>query len=217
MIWEKTISISGLPILPKNKRHVDSNDSLQQRYRRLYFSVIDNLKGHLTTRFSSLQKLAFFEILNPRKFEKFSLKDNFPVSLRADLGRIYPNIFDLCGLKNELNVFYRTSTFREKSPYEIIKFLKEENLDQPFKEIFRLARLIATIPATTASVERTFSALKRIHTYKRSTQSEDRLSNLSLLSIEKELLEKLREKENFYNLVIEKFATKSRRLDYNYK
>jgi hypothetical protein len=106
----------------------------------------------------------------------------------------------LIGLKNELNIFYRTVAFRGKSSYEQVKFLKEEKkkkrkekLDQPFKEVFRLAKLVSSIPATTASVERSISALKRIHTYKRSTQSEDRMNDLSLLSIEKEILTTLRE------------------------
>jgi hypothetical protein len=80
-----------------------------------------------------------------------------------------------------------------------------------------LAKLVSSIPATTASVERNISALKRIHTYKRSTQSEDRMNDLSLLSIEKEILATLREKDDFYSKVIEKFTAKTRRLDLNYK
>lgn len=59
-IWEKTVSIAGLPIQQRNKRREDSDISLQTRYRKLYFSVIDNLTNHLTARFSSLQHLAFF-------------------------------------------------------------------------------------------------------------------------------------------------------------
>ncbi len=80
-----------------------------------------------------------------------------------------------------------------------------------------MAKLVSSIPATTASVERNISALKRIHTYKRSTQSEDRMNDLSLLSIEKEILATLREKDDFYSKVIEKFTAKTRRLDLNYK
>lgn len=141
----------------------------------------------------------------------------FSWSLLTDLGRIYPNVFDLHGLRNELNIFYRATTFHENPLHKLIKFLKEENLDNSFKEVFRLVKLISTIPATTASAERSFSALKRIHTYKRSTQREERMSSLVLLSIERELLSSLREKEDFYNTVIHKFALKTRRLDFIYK
>lgn len=82
-----------------------------------------------------------------------------------------------------------------------ISFLKKRNLHSAFKESFKLAQLIASIPATTLSVERSFSALKRIHNYKRSTQSENHLSNLALLSIEKELLHELHQKNNFHDSV----------------
>lgn len=53
-------------------------------------------------------------------------------------------------------------------------------------------KLINTIPATTASVERNLSPVKRIthknkSTHKKLTQGKDGMSNLSLISIEKEL------------------------------
>lgn len=70
-----------------------------------------------------------------------------------------------------------------------MRFLKTENLNNAFSEVFRLAKLISTIPATTVSVERSFSALKRIQTYKRSKQGEEGMSNLAILSIEKQVLE----------------------------
>ncbi|GFX22099.1 uncharacterized protein TNCV_3054551 [Trichonephila clavipes] len=43
------------------------------------------------------------------------------------------------------------------------------------------------VPVTTASVERSFSKLKLIKTYLRSTMSQERLSALSVLSIETEI------------------------------
>ncbi|XP_039297829.1 uncharacterized protein LOC120354552 [Nilaparvata lugens] len=135
----------------------------------------------------------------------------FPDTLFVLLKQLYPKVFDFQGLKIELVVFYRTSVFQKKSPVDLLQFLKREGLDSSFKEVFRLANLTCTIPATTASVERSFSALKRIHTYKRSSQTEERLSNLALMSIEKGLLESLREKNDFYNVVIQKFAAKTRR------
>jgi len=45
--------------------------------------------------------------------------------------------------------------------------------------------LFATISSTTASEERTFSALKRIKTNCRFTQGQDRPSSLRILSVEK--------------------------------
>jgi hypothetical protein len=74
-----------------------------------------------------------------------------------------------------------------------------------------------TIPASSALVERSFSALKRIKTYARNSQGEDRMSRLSLLSIEKKLLENILNNEDFYDHVINDFAAKHRRIDLVFK
>lgn len=66
-------------------------------------------------------------------------------------------------------------------------------------------RIFLTITVSNATCERSFSKLKLIKTYQRSTMSQERLSNLAILSIERKI------NVNF-NHVIEKFARiKSRR------
>lgn len=77
--------------------------------------------------------------------------------------------------------------------------------------------LILTIPASTSSVERSFSALKRLKTYSRNQMQEERLSELALISIEKDFLKSLRHRENFYDKVIEIFTNKTRRIELIYK
>ncbi len=47
--------------------------------------------------------------------------------------------------------------------------------------------IFLTIPVTVASAERSFSKLKLIKNYFRSTMSQEKLSTLSILSIENEL------------------------------
>lgn len=74
-----------------------------------------------------------------------------------------------------------------------------------------------SIPSTTSSVDHLFSVLKRINNYCRCTQSEERMSGLSLICKEKEMLQNLRLKASFYDLVIEKFVCKERRLELIYK
>ena len=54
-------------------------------------------------------------------------------------------------------------------------------------EICTLSKLMLVMPATNAVSERTFSALKRVKTYLRSTTGEGRLSHLMLLHVHKEL------------------------------
>jgi hypothetical protein len=65
-----------------------------------------------------------------------------------------------------------------------------------------------TIPVTVASAERSFSKLKLIKSYLRSTMSQERLNGLAILSIEKKLLENL----EYKNLISNFASQKARRL-----
>jgi hAT family C-terminal dimerisation region len=51
--------------------------------------------------------------------------------------------------------------------------------------------LLLTLPVTSATCERSFSKLKLIKNYLRSTMSAERLSDLAMLSIEYECAKKL--------------------------
>jgi hypothetical protein len=70
------------------------------------------------------------------------------------------------------------------------------SLKSGFSELYKLAQLISTIPTTTASMERSFSSLKKIHIYCRLIQTQERMNNLSKIFIEKKLFFKLRAKTN---------------------
>ena len=81
VIWEKTVSVAGLPKNSRKRKVHTNNESsltLEQRYRKLFYEVTDNLLSHLSSRFSSLKKLAFFDLLNPKQFKNFSEKNDFP-------------------------------------------------------------------------------------------------------------------------------------------
>ena len=76
----------------------------------------------------------------------------------------------------------------EKNTHDISDvFLALIPLKDAFPELFRLIRISLTIAVNTAHCERYFSALKGIKTYLRSTMSEQRLIDLAILSIEREL------------------------------
>lgn len=73
-----------------------------------------------------------------------------------------------------------------------------------------LLHILCVLPVTTATVERSFSTLKRIKTYLRSTMGEERLTGLALLNINKEF-------ETTPEEVVDNFAKKhsrKMRLDY---
>ena len=95
----------------------------------------------------------------------------------------------------------------ENTPINVLNYLKR--LDS-FPNAYIAYRILLTIPIMTASAERSFSKLKLIKSYLRSTMSQERLSGLTILSIEKEMLEELK-----YKNLISNFATqKARKIDF---
>lgn len=60
-------------------------------------------------------------------------------------------------------------------------------LKAAFPRVLKLIQLALTLPVSAASCERSFSCIKRVKTYTRTTMTEGRLTGLALMSIENEL------------------------------
>ncbi|KAK0136706.1 hypothetical protein N1851_027113 [Merluccius polli] len=69
-----------------------------------------------------------------------------------------------------------------KSLIELTVFL--EPYKEVFHQMFKLCKIALALPVSTASCERSFSMLKLIKTAMRSTMTDERLSNLGVLSVE---------------------------------
>jgi hypothetical protein len=161
--------------------------------------------------------LSFLDLVNPDKFNTFS--EQFPAALLTDLLQHYPN-FDPLQLKNELVIMYEDPEIigQCKTPADMLRYIDQMNLTDSLKNLYKLLLIIVTIPITSASVERSFSALERIKTYSRNSMGQDRLCDVSVISIERELVKFLSRSDDFYNNVIEFFAEqKNRRIPLKYK
>ena len=159
-------------------------------YSRIFCEIIDTIMSQTRLRFESQKQLKFVALLDCKSFHNYHI--NFPTNIFSELKEPYTSYFDLIALRNELKVLYSLDEFSEKSVQGIASYMKLNDLHTVYNEVYKLATLILTFPSTTASVERSFSALKRIKTYLQATQGQIRLSNLALLSIEKEILVSLR-------------------------
>ena len=89
---------------------------------------------------------------------------------------------------------------------DILNFIRSYWKEGGFQMVWVAYRILLTIPVTVALAERSFSKLKLIKTYLRTTMSQDRLSGLAMISIENEFLDKLK-----YDDLIEEFASKNAR------
>lgn len=88
-------------------------------------------------------------------------------------------------------MYYQLRRLLERTPADVAKptslvslvcFLEPYKL--AFQEVARLLSIAVVLPVSSAACERSFSALKLIKTYLRSTMTNDRLSSVALLSIE---------------------------------
>ena len=88
----------------------------------------------------------------------------------------------ICWLKNLIEALKTFLQPRIKS-YALFEHLIESNRFTTFSNVFIVLRIYLTMPITVASGERSFSKLKLIKTYLRSTIAQERLNSLSMLSI----------------------------------
>ncbi|XP_065209889.1 zinc finger MYM-type protein 1-like [Planococcus citri] len=180
IVWSE---YAALNLTSRSRRNNDLDE--ETSFQRLYFSIIDALSVHMSDRFSDYPKLRFMGLFETEKFDSFV--ENFPEEELQCLRETFGKFFDFVSLKNELSVVYASEDMKLKI-FQLFKYIKNEDLTTVFPETFKLLTLILTIPVTSAAAERSFSALKRIKTYLRNTQGEERLSCLALINIESEFI-----------------------------
>ncbi|GBL60750.1 repressor of the inhibitor of the protein kinase [Araneus ventricosus] len=180
-------------------------DSTEEYYRRpVYVPYLDDFCNSLKERFESHKETV------------------------ASLQHILPEFCtktDFCSLEAAFNFYEEYLSHKEVVQSEFMSWKekcsqeKSENLPKTaisslekcdktfFPNIYILLKLLAVLPVSVATVERSFSSLRRLKTYLRNTTSESRLNGLALLSIHRDI--KIRDEE-----VLDKFASVPRNLDF---
>ena len=70
--------------------------------------------------------------------------------------------------------------------YKLIKWMHDDGIRDILPSFKAAANILASIPATSCSAERSFSALRRIKTYLRNRLGDEQLSAVAILNIERE-------------------------------
>ena len=110
---------------------------------------------------------------------------------------------------NELGQFLhfaKVSTVN-RQPMNLLSFIRERNLQQVFPNVDIALRIYLTLPVSNASGERSFSKLGIIKNRLRTTMLEEKLNNLTLMSIEHDMLAQM----DFEELINDFARKKSRR------
>ena len=192
-----------------------SRDQNTTTFRVLYVEIYDNVISQMQFRFGNVEQLSFFGLFDCPKNTAVSKKPDDEILKQLLLQ--YPSIFDHVRLRADLIGLYSSDAMQHKTQTELLDFIINSDLKETLPEACKLLELILTIPATTASVERSFSALKRIKKFYRSNMLQERLSSLGIISIEKKRLLHLKDNAGFYDAVIGEFVKKDRRMDFVYR
>lgn len=176
---ENEVHLSGKEKFKVEAHYVICDSIIQDLERRIksYHTVDERFKCF----FSNIDDVAFEESVN-------ILKNTYTSDVEVDV------------LNDEM-AHFRILCDNMNKKEMIEKFELVQSLKSTFPNVLTLLEIFFTIPVSNASGERSFSALKRIKTYLRSTISQERLDALSLIHIEGSNLEKLD-----CNLIIDQFA-----------
>lgn len=204
------------PCVKRRKNDLNGDNSLSMK--RLFLEILDLLVNQIEIRFKDISFLSFLELTNHTRFDEFNRK--FPEQQLISLTTNYKDFFNNEKLKRELQVLYSDKQIFGNSSKisDMVEFIYKNEITADVPEIYKFFCLILSLPPTSASVERSFSALKRIKSYSRNTMTQSRLNNLSILGIERGLVKELAKDNTFYDKIIDDFAmTKPRRIDLIYK
>uniref|UniRef100_A0A8R7VDC5 HAT C-terminal dimerisation domain-containing protein n=1 Tax=Triticum urartu TaxID=4572 RepID=A0A8R7VDC5_TRIUA len=169
--------------------------------------MIDVAINSLTTRFDELKSFGsiFGFLFNSKKMK--SLDDN-------DLRRCCTNFaktfshdnsadVDLDDFVSELKVLQMILPNTLMPADQIFEFVRAADC---YPNVSIAYRILLTMPVTVASAERSFSKLKLLKNYLRSTMSQERLNGLAICCVEKDVLDNID-----LDTVINDFASKNAR------
>lgn len=187
----------GISIIKENKRkkfakrQYDSIDNdkrlytIEENFRiSVFLPLTDTAIFQLQDRFKGLETVSRnFDFLQPLNLIKYSEENIikscydfisfYSTDVSSDLTRQVLSLRDFLG-KTEMK------TIKELSLYII-----ENDISSLFSEIFTACIIFLSLPVSVASAERSFSKLKLIKNYLRNSISQERLTNISILNIER--------------------------------
>ena len=172
----------------------------KDHYRQLYYETIDNTTNCIANRFDQSCCKIYC------KLEQLLIKASYASDFEEELKAVcdfYKDDFNSDDLKAQLVMFgvefqQKNNTNTEATTiFDIMDHFKVYSIAQRdlLRQVVRVLQLIMVMPATNATSERSFSALRRVKDYLRATMKQERLNNLLVLHVHKECTDSLDLKE----------------------
>lgn len=194
------------PCLPRRRKAPRRSDdgsttdgsfpvTVEDHYRRIYYEALDLIVSCISTRFDQQGFKVYCNVQNLL----LKAAQGVEYSLELDyVTKFYGSDFNPELLKTQLEVFSANQSSSPPADKEIHlsdvrNFFTTATSAQRdlLLEVCRLFQLLLVMPATNATSERSFSALRRVKTYLRSTMAQDRLNHMMTLHIHRDLTDKL--------------------------
>eukprot|EP00731_Ephydatia_muelleri_P000174 Em0001g174a len=187
----------------------DAGLSVQDEASRVMKLSLDTLCQELQERSIRLQELnsKFGFLLNVQSLINGNVESDL-VHQCADFGVVYEGDVNGAALYQEITdcqMLFANRQTLPSTPEELLKATIQYG-KYVFPNLQTALQILLTMPVSVASCERSFSKLKIIKTYLRSTMAQERLGNLAILSIEKEVFNSVD-----FDQIIDQFAEKKSR------
>ncbi len=174
--------------LQRNRSNVPSNTPMEHYKRAIAIPLLDSLLGQMKERFSEDQRHAQGLL---RLLPSVIISENEPVDRMLESLQFYEGDLPFPrSLGNELRrwnaLWHKKGTENVSGsglvPSNLLLTLGACDRDS-FPNIHRLLIIACTLPISSAEAERSFSLVRRLKTYLRSTMAEERLSDLSIIAM----------------------------------
>lgn len=164
----------------------------------MYYLILDTITQAIKDKFNEND----LKILN--SINNILVNENPDLSDIQEVSAVYR--FDVNELKSEIIIFNRMfiSLKKEVNFENKLAYIKKVEVGSGFPILVDVFKLFLTIPMNSASCERSFSCLRRLKNYLRTTMGQTRLSDLGLLYIHKD-------KEVNKDAVIDEFCADNKR------
>lgn len=185
--WEITVEMPRISSKQKNRDNTPATNPEEYYRRTLFIPFCEHFINHLEERFISHKKLlTSFACLVPTGNAPTSQE----ISQLLQLSEFYKTDFQDKNegvLTAELRLWYiKFSNNGSDVQSSAIGLLNDCNKDI-YPNIYIALKIFATLPVSTATPERSFSTLRRLKTYLRSTMGQDRLTDLATVNIHREI------------------------------
>ena len=175
--------------------------SPEDHFKAIYYEALDTVIGCIGDRFKQEGYQMYSKLEQLLIMEKQNKEDTDEVL------EFYGSDFEKDELITQLRLFHANYPPEKRTCiHDAVSVVKGMSIGekQLLSQVVKLVKLLLVMPATNAISERSFSAMRRIKTYLRSTMVQERLNSVMVLHIHKELTDGLD-----LNNICKEFTSKS--------